>query len=200
MVGRKVGIELTANFCCARGKFSAPRLAIILPIRRWTCRSAEYSGSPIAGDFNHARKSSRNASVSIVMVFFRYDNNGEGVWFKCASIATINRRNLIRRSVLVIAVTGCVLSRRSEAPASKPPSPLLGLFLLHASIGNFSCHLNEAGCRPLALSGHATHADECPLLGEKWTSRAAFGLSHFKQQPLDICHCFGYIPFANLAL
>ena len=175
MVGRKVGIELTANFCCARGKFSAPQFAIIFPTRRWTCRSAEYSGSPIAGDFNHARKSSRNASVSIVMVFFRYDNNGEGVWFKCASIVAINRRNLIRRSVLVIAVTGCVLSRRSEAPASKPPSPLLGLFLLHASIGNFSCHLNEAGCRPLALSGHATHADECPLLGEKWTSRAAFG-------------------------
>jgi hypothetical protein len=45
----------------------ASQLAIILPTRRWTSRFAEYSGSPIAGDFNHARKSSRSASFSIVM-------------------------------------------------------------------------------------------------------------------------------------
>jgi hypothetical protein len=41
----------------------------ILPTRRWTLGSLEYSCSPIAGDFIHARKSSHSASFSIVMGF-----------------------------------------------------------------------------------------------------------------------------------
>jgi hypothetical protein len=43
--------------------------ASILPMRRWTLGSLEYSCSPIAGDFIHARKSSHSASFSIVMGF-----------------------------------------------------------------------------------------------------------------------------------
>jgi hypothetical protein len=46
-------------------------LPIILPTRRWTRRSAEYSGNPIAGDFSHARKSSDSTSFLIVIVVLR---------------------------------------------------------------------------------------------------------------------------------
>src|ERR1700722_10988098 len=41
----------------------------IFPTRRWIAGSSAYSGSPIAGDFIQARKSSLNASFSIVMEF-----------------------------------------------------------------------------------------------------------------------------------
>jgi hypothetical protein len=59
---------------------------MILPTRRWTCKSAEYSGSPISGDFVHARKSSRSTSFSIVIVVLRYNNNPEVDWFKFTSL------------------------------------------------------------------------------------------------------------------
>jgi hypothetical protein len=44
--------------------------------------SLEYSGSPIAGDFIHARKSSHSAPFSIVIgVLFHRDNNLMDDWF-----------------------------------------------------------------------------------------------------------------------
>jgi hypothetical protein len=80
--GRRACIELTTNCLCAWGENFALQFASALPTRRWTLESLEYSGSPIVGDFIHARKSSHSASFSIVMVLFHRDNNLMGDWFK----------------------------------------------------------------------------------------------------------------------
>jgi hypothetical protein len=67
---------LITDFLFAEGTDFASKLASILPTRRWTMGSAEYSGSPFAGDFIRARNSSRSESLSIVMRFsFPQDNN-----------------------------------------------------------------------------------------------------------------------------
>jgi hypothetical protein len=66
---RRVCIELTTIGLGARRENFALKFASILPTRRWTLGWLEYSGSPIAGDLIHARKSSRSTSFSIVMGF-----------------------------------------------------------------------------------------------------------------------------------
>jgi hypothetical protein len=132
--GRRFCIELTTNFLGARGKTVAPQSAIILPTRRWTSRSAQYSGNPIAGDFKYARRSSLSTSSSVVIVILHYNNELEGDWFKFTSVAAINRWNLIRRSVVVLAVTGCVFSLEDRKPQPQsPPSPPAGAFSFWAS-------------------------------------------------------------------
>jgi len=62
----------------------------------------------------------------------------------------------ICRPIITPAVTGRVVSRRSEAPAPSPPAPLLGLFFGHLNWQSFRHFEPQTGCLFLVLSGPAS--------------------------------------------